>query len=179
MPEKVDDLPQFLGRLVDARHIRKGDLHIVIGVDLRAAPTEGERSLARAETGRGARPEEEQEGQRQQPGEKRTPPVRGEFSRDLHTVLVQFSHQRRVLDANHGDRLIGFLERAADVRRGDHDGLHLIAPHHLLELGVPDRTRVSTRERAEDAERDHHRKPVTPAHLRALAGGPSASKVVA
>jgi ATP-dependent Clp protease ATP-binding subunit ClpB len=100
MLEEFDDLHQFLFRFVNARDIPKAHLHIVLGVNLRAAPRErhhtafGASHLPEEEA-----PQRDQKHQRNDPAQQfRQPPVH-DLAGVLHAAFFQLRHKGRILDA--------------------------------------------------------------------------------
>ena len=143
--EELDDLPQLVFRLVHARHVAEPHLHVVVGVDLRAAARERHHApFGAAHPPEEEAPERDEEDERDDPAEQLGrpsgwPPRRCTSRRAVSSSSMSLgSSIRTAVNGSRPFAAVG-LERAADPILGDGDLLHLALAHERLELAVGDR----------------------------------------
>ncbi len=111
--QELDDLPELLFGLVDARDVAKPHDHVVFGVDLRAAA--GERhhaTLGTAHPPEEEAPERDEEDERNDPAEDLADPAARHLAGVLDAVCLEILDQLGIVDADRREapRLaVGFL----------------------------------------------------------------------
>ncbi len=135
--QELDDLPQLVLGLVDARDVGEPHLHLIVGVDLRAAAGEGhDAALGASHPAEEEPPQGHDEQHRDDPSQQvRHPAVHG-LARELHALGLEILGELRILDAVHGKQLLLVVVafrpwasacRAAIARRSSLRTLHRYA----------------------------------------------------
>ncbi len=164
--QELDDLFELVLRLVDAGHIREAHLHLIVGVDLGAAPRERHHAaLGAAHAPEEEAPDRDEEDERDDPAEHIRQPVIGRLAGVLDVFRLELLSQLRILDPRCrklpafriGAHLFG--ERPADRLIADRDLGDLAVLEQRLELGVRNgaagrRQEVHLREAEQEQERE-------------------------
>src|SRR5262249_7899652 len=133
--QELDDLFQLVFRLIDAGDIRKSHLYFVVGVDFRAAPSEGHHAtLGAAHSPEKETPDADEENQRYDPAEEIGQPSAGDFARILDVFRLELFDQLRVFNA--GRRELFGLFRVSGWRLFQRSPNHLIADCDVVDLPV-------------------------------------------
>ena len=148
--EKLDDLLQLVFGFVDAGDVREPHLHLIVGVNLRAAPRERHHSAFGAtHPPEEEAPDADEEHQRNDPTEQIGQPAVGHLALVFHTFGFELLDELRVFDPGRCELLGRFwvvvrgrVERAANALLGDRHLGDLAVPEQRLELAVGERPAV-------------------------------------
>ena len=160
---------QLVLGLVDAGHVREPHLHVVVGVDLRAAARERHHAaFGAAHAAEEEAPERDEKQERDDPAEQLGQPAVGDLAGVLHAVLLELLDQLRILDADGREAAAGLrrsrLQRAADaICRATVTSATLPVAHQRLELAVRDR--LAARQSREQRLRERRAAAGTPRHV--------------
>ncbi len=135
MLQKLDDLHQLFFGLVDASYISEAHLHVVFGIDLRAAPRERHHApLGAPHLPEEEAPEPDQEQQRNNPAQQLGQPSIHQLAAVLDAGLLELGHERGVLDPGRHER-IGFRVRVGGLQRAANN---LLADSRVRDLALCD-----------------------------------------
>ena len=96
--QELDDLAQLVFGFVDARHVAEPHLHVVVGVDLRAAAREGHHAaFGAAHPPEEETPERDEEDERDDPADHFGHPAVGRLAGVLDARLLEILDELRDL----------------------------------------------------------------------------------
>jgi len=138
--QKLDDFLQLCFGFIDSRHIGEGNSHLLFGEDLNPRLTDRKHPLrAGAHPPNEKAPEEDEEGQRQQPGEQERHPFILSVAGVFDSLLIQELHQLRVFHPK-GEKVLGLPPVIPGFTPNtvgpEHQVRHLASAHPLFELRI-------------------------------------------
>ena len=144
--QELDDLSKLVLGLVHAGHVLEAHLHVIVGVDLRAAAREGhDAAFGPADAAEEEAPHGDQQHERDDPAEDLGQPAADRLAGVLDLVRVEVFDQLRILDARGDEEVRALPALALRVAKLAVDGLvahrgldHLAVADERLELAVRD-----------------------------------------